>query len=62
VEVVPVAPRVSAISLRLEIRQQGEVQVPILGEREVAPGAVDRDREELGIVLLELREDGLIQP
>ena len=49
------------VALRLEIGEQREVQVAILGEGQVAPGAVHRDRDEFGSELLELGEHRLVQ-
>src|SRR3954468_4804528 len=38
-------------SLRLEIGEQREMQVAVLGESLVTPRAVDRDAEQFGVVL-----------
>src|SRR5207248_10841173 len=48
-------------SLGLEVRQQWKVELAIAGECGVAPHAVHRDPEELGVVALELRQDFVVE-
>src|SRR5947208_291304 len=62
----PVAVAVRSVAarhrpLRLEVREQGKVQLALVGERPVAPGAIHRDAEELGAVARELGEDLVVQ-
>src|ERR1700704_1407255 len=48
-------------TLRLKIRQQRKMIVAILGERLVAPDAVDGNAQQLGMKLLELRKKFVVQ-
>src|SRR5205823_3535427 len=62
----PVAVAVRSVAarhrpLRLEVREQGKVQLALVGERPVAPRAIHRDAEELGAVARELGEDLVVQ-
>src|SRR6266446_2378363 len=62
----PVAVAVHAVTPRhrpfgLEVREQGEMQFALAGERSVAPGAIHRDAEQLGAVALELGQDLVVQ-
>ena len=55
------AVRARDLALRLEVGQQREAQVALLREREVAPDAVDRDAEQLGVEALELGQDLVVE-
>src|SRR2546425_2700514 len=62
----PVALAVHAVAPRhgplgLEVREQGEVELALVGERSVAPGAIHRDAEQPGAVTLELGPDLVVQ-
>src|SRR5207249_2147934 len=62
----PVALAVHAVAPRhrplgLEVREQGEVELALVGERSVAPGAIHRDAEQLGAVAVEIGEDLVVQ-
>src|SRR5438093_9929596 len=48
-------------ALGMEVSQQGNMEVAVLRERGVAPHAVDRDPQQPGPVLLELRKDLVVQ-
>src|ERR1041384_6106737 len=48
-------------ALRLEVRQEGELELPVGVERRVAPHAVHGNAEELGIIAAEFGEDLVVE-
>jgi hypothetical protein len=49
------------LSLRVEVREQREVQMTVLGECLMTTSTIDRDAQELGSRLVELRKDLIIE-
>src|SRR2546430_16262816 len=48
-------------TLRLEVREQGKMQLPVARECGMAPDAIYGDAEELGAVALELGQDLVVE-
>ena len=49
------------LAFGLEVRQEGKSQFPIVCERDVAPGAVDRNAQQFGVETVKLGKELVVE-